>query len=632
MLIKMKAGKYKLPVNLTAKKGRFYFQFPFNRELMAEIKGMRSPRWHGYDDPPLKQWSVKDCRRNRFQIAYLTGQNPYDRYDSPLLEAMPRRDNLYSHQRIMFRHIITRMQCLISGEMGVGKTLSALEAMEYVGYNNYIWVGTGSSLAAVKLEFRKWKSELRPVFITYHSFSNAVNNNEIHIPEGIIFDECQKLKSHNTQRSLAADKLTEEMRLKYKEPLIICMSGAPAPNNPTDWWHQCEVACPGYIKEGDWFKFRNRLAITSEHKSPSDQTYLKVEAWLDSDNKCRECGKPRKDHDPFTGHPFQKCTNEVKNLYKRMNGLNVVFFKKDCLDLPPIQYKVFKLTPTDLILKAEQLILNTVPRTVTALMKLRELSDGFQYKETETGKSEPCPLCKGSGETSEYYDPEYPEEYPSQEAMETGRCKQRTVKCTHCKGEKRVPQLQRQAQEISCPKDDLLLNLLEEHEDVGRLVTYAGFQASVDRCCRLSADKGWEIIRADGRGWDYYKISKSRDEPDRLNIPKEGMLELFQDTKTHPNKLIFIGQPGAAGTGLTLTASPSIFFWSNSFNADDRIQAISRGHRIGMGDHFTVIDCVHLDTDQKILDALEKKLDLLKMSMGQLREASIEKRELIEVK
>lgn len=618
MIVKMKAGRYKVPVVITAEKGRLYLQFPYNQYLLQEIKSMKNRRWHGFDDNnPRKVWSVQDCARNRFQISYLAGHNPYERYDKPLLDCMPNRDNLYSHQLSMFRHIATRIQCLVSGEMGVGKTLSAIEAMEYSRYTNFIWVGTGSSLAAVKLEFRKWKSELQPLFLTYHSFRNSVKNNDLFIPEGIIFDESQKLKSPTTQQSQAADTITEEMRQKFDDPFILCMSGAPAPNNPSDWWHQCEIVCPGFLREGDWYKFRDRLAVMNEQQSMSGQAYFKVVTWKDDEKKCEVCGKLKEAHDLLTEHDFKAAKNEIKYLYERMKGLNIVYFKKDCLDLPELQYKVIRLQRSELIKKAEQLIIKTVPRTVTALMKLRELSDGFQYKETETGETEQCPLCKGSGSTIEFYDPEYPDEYPSQEAMESGRCKERSCECTHCKGLKEIPKLNRTAKEIDCPKEALLKDLLEEHEEIGRFVVYAGFQASVDRCQRIALENKWDVIRADGRGWMYFGQAYS----------KEDMLEIFQDPKNYQQKIVFIGQAGAAGTGLTLTASQSIFFYSNSFNADDRIQAINRIHRIGMGDKAIIIDCVHLETDQYVLDNLEKKFDLLKLSMGQLREYSSNARE-----
>ena len=621
MLIEMTAGRYKVPVNITAEGGRLYLQFPYNKDLLNEVKSMSGRRWHGYDEKnPRKVWSIPDNARNRFQILYLTGKNPYERYDRPLVQVKPKREILMPHQEMMFWHQITRIQAIISGEMGVGKTLSMIEALEYSGYTEIVWVGTGSSLAAVKLEFRKWQSPIKDnvLFLTYHTFRNLVQKGELFVPEALVFDEAQKLKGYNILVSQMADKLTEAMRTKHKdEAFISLMSGAPAPNIPTDWWHICEVACPGFLKEGDVFKFRERLAIMSEQTSASNQVYTKVEAWKDDENRCAICGK-KHSSDLTENHPYRKSVNEVENLYKRMQGLNIVYFKKDVLKhLPELIFKVVRLKPSKLVQQAEKMIIATVPRTVTALMKLRELSDGFQYKEEETGERETCELCKGK---CEY-------EVAETKGDDYNLTVQKTIKiaCPHCDGLGTVPMVRRTYTEIDCPKIGLFESLLEEHEDVGRFVAYAGFQASIDRLVKTAIKNKWDVIRADGRGWIYLTGQASEDigsDHIKLTMSKEDMLERFQ-SKKYTDPVCFIGQAGAAGTGLTLTASPSIFCYSNDFNADNRIQLINRIHRPGMDINkgATIIDCVHLESDQYILDALTKKLDLLAMSMGQLRKA-----------
>ncbi len=77
--------------------------------------------------------------------------------------------------------------------------------------------------------------------------------------------------------------------------------------------------------------------------------------------------------------------------------------------------------------------------------------------------------------------------------------------------------------------------------------------------------------------------------------------------------------------GITLTASQTILMYSNSFNGEDRVQVINRIHRPGMDVNrgATIIDIVHLDIDQFVLDNLQKKQDLLNLTMGELREAMV---------
>src|SRR5438309_1258650 len=84
-----------------------------NKKIIEEIKAMEGAKWHGYDANPRKIWSITDSERNRFQLKYLTGENPYERYDKPLINYESKRA-LYEHQKEMTAHILTRKQCIIA--------------------------------------------------------------------------------------------------------------------------------------------------------------------------------------------------------------------------------------------------------------------------------------------------------------------------------------------------------------------------------------------------------------------------------------------------------------------------------------------------------------------------------------
>jgi hypothetical protein len=373
-----------------------------------------------------------------------------------------------------------------------------------------------------------------------------------------------------------------------------------------------------------------------EKESIQGGVYPELVTWYDDDRKCKHCGKVPEEHfqDDLApeSHSFEASVNEVALLYERMKGLVLVKFKKDCLDLPDMQYRVITVEPSKSVERAVGLIVAATPRTVTALMLTRELSDGFQYEEKEEG-SETCPRCKGTKRSTEYVEggdnggePKQPIEQSESGDSQSERNYDEDIRenyreqeedCPHCKGTGEVAKLVRVVKEVPCPKEQVLIDLLDEHEPIGRFVVYAGFQASVDRCVKIALRYQWDVIRVDGRGWSYFSATEGNDLPSASTE----MLQRFQENKS--GKIVFIGQPGAAGMGLTLTASPSIFFYSNSFNAEDRIQATDRIHRIGMDTNkgATVIDVVHLSIDQYILDNLKKKTDLLNMTMGKLREA-----------
>lgn len=603
---KFQIGRYKYPVTLIFEDDRIFVQFPYNKKIIAEIKSMEGAKWHGFDKPPRKIWSIKDSARNRFQLAYLEGKNPYTHFDVEIIKHDYKRP-LFKHQKEFTDFILTRHYCLLAGEMGIGKTLAVIEVMERSG-NEYWWyIAPKSALRAVERELRIWKSKIQPEFLTYEALTKRMKEwgDGDSAPRGVIFDESSRIKNPNAQRSQAAKMLADGVREDWGDDgYVILMSGAPAPKNPVDWWHQCEVACPGFIKEGTQSKFQKRLAIVTQQEFfGSGTTYPKLETWLDDERKCITCGKfeDEPEHDEAMAasldleyHKFQKSKNEVAYLYERMKGLVLVKLKKDCLDLPDKHYRIIKLEPSQKILNLAKSIVQTAPTTIGAITLLRELSDGFQYVEKEIGM-EICPICKGKGKIENLFDTANP-------------LQDKQIDCDGCGGLGKKKQFQRETRQMECPKESAIRDLLDEYIDVGRVVIYAAFTGAVNRCVKICKNNGWNIIRVDGRGWQ-----SSFDDP----------LEIFQDQQEQYPYVAFIGQPGAGGMGLTLTASPVIIHYSNSFDAEHRIQSDERIHRPGMDYNrgATIIDLVHLPTDELILENLEKKRKLQSLSMGELQRA-----------
>lgn len=632
-IIKLKAGKYRHPVKFAKNGDNFEVQFAYNKDLIEVIKSMEGAKWHGFESPPRKIWTIKDSQRNRFQLAYLAGENPYSFYDQDLLPITTDRP-LYLHQLSMISHAVTRRQCIIAGEMGTGKTLVAIEAMEWIqkhfNFEDWIWIGPRSAIEAVKLDFEKWKAQIWPEFHTYESLRKLVETwpSNKSAPKGLVVDEVSRAKNPTAKRSQAVRYIADSMRKEHgNNAFILLMSGTPAPKSPADWWNICEIACPGFLREGDIFKFKQRLAHVENVESITGGTYPKLIAWKDNENRCNTCGRLKEEHDD--SHMFIPGTNEVARLYERMKGLVIVKFKKDCLDLPDKIYKTIKLQPSLDTLQAAKLITARSKRAIQALTLLRELSDGFNYLDKEEG-TETCKLCLGSDEVEELYNLDDPEGYFTQTELVSGvqevynengeiieikslKTGKRKVKCPNCVDGQQVKTI-RDTVQIKCPKEDALKNILEDHEEVGRIVIYAGFTGSVDRCCEICKNMHWDVIRVDGRGWSCT----------RPDLKPQEMLKLFQNCKNEDiPRLAFVGQPSSAGMGLTLTASPTVVYYSNDFNAESRIQSEDRIHRIGMDVNkgATIIDFIHLDTDQLVLNNLLKKKKLQLMTMGEISEA-----------
>jgi SNF2 family DNA or RNA helicase len=656
VVFKVRSGgyKHKVPGSLTdLGDGRTKVSFRYNKTLIDEIKSFEGARWH---PDPDKWWSIKNSQRNDFQLEYLLGGDPYAYYDKPLIEFTPRLP-LRKHQIDLTSHMITYRQVITAAEMGVGKSASAIEAIEFAyklfqqlhpsEHFEVWWVAPKSALRSTELELEKWKCKVKVVLHTYESLKKAISN----WPKGkkapfiVIFDEASRLKTPTAQRSVAAQELADGVRSDWgNEGFVILMTGTPAPKSPADWWKLCEIAKPGFIKEGNAEKFKKRLGLIVEKESIQGGVYPHLVTWLDDENKCKKCGLFQTEpcHDGELGimggdfHPFEKSVNEVALLYQRMKGLVTVLFKKDCLDLPDKIYEIIRLKPSQSTLRSAAIINSRSTTVIQAMTFLRELSDGFQYEEEEAGTAV-CSVCKGKGtifihtmmgdveiEISE----DNIEEYRDADAniaigdtfmiprsiVEENHNDTEETSCPNCGGSGETVVYKRTAVEVPCPKIAATKELLDRYDDVGRTVWFAGFSGSIDRIVKTCLDAKWEVIRVDGRGW-WSSI-------DGLKKPTD-MLKLFQEgtSDKHP-RVAFIGQPSAAGLGLTLTASPMICYFSNDFNAESRIQSEDRIHRIGMDENrgATIIDLIHLPTDEFVLNNLKKKRVLMNMTMGEIGE------------
>lgn len=629
----------KMKVNrciIQKEENRLIIKFGFNKYLKDEVKAMAGARWHGYDDPPRKVWSVEDSPRNQIRIRFLMGENIYERYDRPLIEFQSPRDCAYNHQNEISAHELTRMQSIVAGDMGVGKTLATIQAIERSGipWEECFWVGPRSALDSVRVEFIKWKVMGFPRFMTYEEVRSVLERwiSGTPAPRILICDECQKIKNPTSKRSQAIKYLADQMRTEYGDKcMIVLMSGTPAPKDPSDWYHLCEVASPGFLKEGNHTKFKHRLAKIETYDSITGGKFPKLVTWWDDENKCAKCGRPENDpdHDHVNMtekwyHPFQKSINEVAKLYQRMSGLVIVKMKKDCLSLPEIQYQRIECKPTASTLRAASLISKTASSAIKGYTLLRELSDGFQYQETESGM-ETCPTCKGKQtiETKVFVDDgEVPNfghvSYLQDNEGVMRPVENRIIKCTQCGGKGEVKHYERSSARVECPKDDAIINLLEKYEDEGRVVIWAGFTDSVERCVQTCLKAGWPVMRLDGRGW-WSNFPTLQTGVDYL---------LAFANKDKYEKFAFVGQAGAGGMGINLTASSMEVFYSNTFRADDRDQAIARIHRPGADFNrgCIVYDLIHLPTDVRVLENLEQKRDLSLMTMGVFKsqvEASI---------
>ena len=237
------------------------------------------------------------------------------------------------------------------------------------------------------------------------------------------------------------------------------------------------------------------------------------------------------------------------------------------MDLPEKIYEVIECKPDAATLRVARHLAKRFSGAELQ-QKLRQLSDGFQYVETES---------PNDGTATEVGVPD------SRENGRTADGRTTAVGLT--------------------PKDEVLRNLLEEYTPYKRFVVYAAYQASVDRCVSIAREAGWKVWRYDGRG-------------------QEGEVteEIFQSISRFTDPICFVGNPESAGVGLTLTPAPALFYYSNSFKGVFRTQSEDRIHRPGATHErgCRIYDVVHLPTDRLVIEKVKSKRDAEKISLEEI--------------
>lgn len=340
---------------------------PFS--LKDEIKAMRGARW----DADRRKWKVRNCPANHFQLQAMIVEpqdvDPYAWFDRDLEVIDDVTRPLKPHQIEIISKCLTYRYQLIAADMGLGKTLCAIEIMERLvrayGWSgdevhNKVWfVGPKPALESIEADFHKWGVNLIPRRMTYenlliHGKSYIAEHG---VPQVVIMDECTAVKTPSSQRTVAAQELADAVRAEYAtDGCVVLLSGSPTAKRPSDIWSQAEVAWPGFLREGSLKAFEERYAIVEEMQTNEGIRFTKVAGWKD---------------------------DEVDKIPARLDGLMSVYRKDDILDLPTRTYTRVTCPPTKRTLRVAKVLTDTAESVIVALTRLRTLSSGFQYKDDD---------------------------------------------------------------------------------------------------------------------------------------------------------------------------------------------------------------------------------------------------------
>lgn len=638
---KIKSGKYLLPIQINDDGENIYLKFGYNAGLIELIKErLDRRRW----DADEKCWYCPSTERNKFVLSFLCQEAPYEQWDNELASFPVPANHLadperlpWAHQLDLYNQCLQRRQTILVGDMGTGKSRVALMLIQYL-YENWnlkdgeAWfLGPVNAVNSIQREIVKWGCPVKMLTMTYEKAVKHALSYAGSAPRVLILDEASRLKNWGTQRTKGAYHFAEAMRKEHgNECYIIELSGTPAPKAPTDWWSLSEIARPGFLRENNVVTLRNNLCLIEQREGAAG-LYPHIITWFDDEDKCLECGKLSSEHPEdyeFSfGHPFRPSVNQLERLHSRLKGLVMIKKIEDCLDLPDTVLHIVRVKPHIDTLRAAELIKNSSHRAPQKLILLRELSDGFQYKDVEDGFVE-CPRCHGSKVVVEV-DVEH-DDAPFQVEMLPifGDTNLLEKACPYCSGEGVVPSYRIEPDYVATPKDAFVTYLLTEYEEYGRFIFWASFTASIDRVTNLCLKEGWTVLQIDGRGLNVFAPSGS-DDPMSVDVA----LDCMDYSSKHHNDLLrmypkvcVVSHPSSGGMAYTFTSAPADCYFDNDFNVESKIQSAARKRRGGMclsrGVHQ--YELVHLPTDLLVLQRLNEKRNLQAVTLNDLTDYSIE--------
>lgn len=381
-----------------------------------------------------------------------------------------------------------------------------------------------------------------------------------------VADESQRIKNPKAIRT------AELLKRRKRFPIRRILSGTPVTKAPFDIFGQYSFLDPTILRTSSYVAFKSEYA----DMLPDDHFLVKR---IQKGSWAKKDGTPTKrvpqiiarDGD---GMPQYRNLDKLQRLIAP-HSFRVL--KKDCLDLPD---KIYDIIPFDMTDRQQAIY----DRMVTE--KRTELSELIDHVKRDGKISNLSP----------------------EQAMLAGRelivanklsamAKLQQITCGYLKLEDgEVVRMFKKV--MDNPRNAAMMDVVEDVE--GSIIFWAPHIDKINQiieCLREGYPKE-QIVRYDGQ------------------VKKEERMQGIDDFQSGKARF-FVGNPASGGTGITITAGETAFYYSNSFDLEHRLQSEDRNHRIGTTGHVRYYDLEAIGTiDRTIVESNQMKKSIADIITG----------------
>lgn len=401
----------------------------------------------------------------------------------------------------------------------------------------------------------------------------------------IIVDESAKIKNPDANRTRLITNLFYENEYK------VVLTGTPVTGSPLDLFTQMNFIHNNFFRM-KYHNFKLHYSINVKQTNPKTgrpfnrpidfDTWKRVKNWLEKLKE--EYGTLTYHHFMIIADTLQIDTHDIGVInnqkefspYKNMNQLKELIapyvfsvLKEDCLDLPP---KVYERLEVDLLPEQKKLI--------------KELKKNFftEFEGKEITVKDALPIM--------IYN-----------QMITGGVFPYKYEVKKIVDDEEIYETLTDYKVIeNSPKVKALIDDIETLPDNKQLIVWATFRGEFELL--------EPALEKSGVSFELYYGA----------TPENKRSNIIDKFKKNQFRVLVIN-PALGETGLNLQNCSLQYFYSNSFQADRRLQAEDRSHRIGQKSTVVYKDIIAKDSiDIKILQALKEKVNIIDYFKGRTKE------------